>query len=296
MSRHNISYYLREGFKGVFSHGFMSFAAVSVMTTCLVLTGTVVLIVLSLNLTIDSMTKIGDIRAYVDDTYTIEEAAALEDKIRSIENVSGVDFIDRNRALEELASSLGEEDAYLLEGLEYDNPLRDCYRVWVKHIDDYSETINAIQEVRGIAEVDASVKAINELRNIRTILGGASLAFVAMLGLVSVFLIANTIKLASFDRREEIGIMKMIGATNTFVRMPFVVESILLSLIAAAVAFGLQWLAADGIAASGLMNISFVELASFSDYRLEYGIAFLGVSLLLGVIGSALSIRKFLRV
>ena len=296
MSRHNISYYFREGFKGVFSHGFMSFAAVSVMTTCLVLTGTVVLLVLTLNLTIDSMTKIGDIHAYVDDTYTIEEAAELEEKIRAIDNVSGVDFIDRNRRLDELKVEWGKENAYLLEGLEYDNPLRDTYRIWVKHIDDYTDTINAIQDIRGIAEVDAAVKAINELRNIRAILGGASIAFLAMLGLVSIFLIANTIKLASFDRREEIAIMKMIGATNTFVRMPFVVESIILSLISAGAAFGLQWLISDAIAASGLANLSFIELASFTSFRIEYAVAFLAISLFLGVIGSALSIRKFLRV
>lgn len=286
---------MTEGVRGIFTHGFMSFASVSVIATCLVLTGTVVLLMLTLTGTITDLGSAGDIRAYVDETLTEEESAALETALREIPNVSGVDYIDRARGLADLREELGE-DSSLLDGLEYDNPLRNCYRIWVVSIDDYAGTVEAVKNTRGIAEVYASIDAMTQLQNLRSILGYASLTFVLMLGMVSIFLISNTIKLATFDRREEIGIMKMIGATDGFIRAPFFIESLTLSLIAAALAFGLQWLIGNAILDSGLASLSFMKIADFRQYMLPYAAAFTGTAILIGVCGSLLSIRKFLRV
>ncbi|MCI6907587.1 MAG: permease-like cell division protein FtsX [Eubacteriales bacterium] len=294
-NRHNFTYFMKEGVRGIFTHGFMSFASVSVITTCLVLTGTVVLLMLTLTGTITDLGSSGDIRAYVDETLSDEESEALENTLRAIPNVSGVDYIDRDRGLADLREDLGEDSA-LLDGLEYDNPLRNCYRIWVVSIDDYAGTVEAVENTGGIAEVYASIDAMTQLQNLRNILGYASLVFVIMLGMVSIFLISNTIKLATFDRREEIGIMKMIGATDGFIRAPFFIESLILSLIAAALAFGLQWLIGNAILDSGLASLSFMKIADFRDYILPYAGAFSGTAILIGVCGSLLSIRKFLRV
>ncbi|MGI6335849.1 MAG: permease-like cell division protein FtsX [Eubacteriales bacterium] len=294
-NRHNFAYFFREGVQGIFTHGFMSFASVSVITTCLVLTGTVVLLMLTLTGTIDELGSVGDIRAYVDETLSDENAAALETTLRAIDNVSGVDFIDRARGLNELKEQLGENST-LLDGLENDNPLRNCYRVWVTDIGDYQDTVRAVENTRGIAQVYASVDAVSELQRLRNILGVASLTFVIMLGMVSIFLISNTIKLATFDRREEIGIMKIIGATDGFVRAPFFIESLILSATAAVIAFVLQWIIGDAIVESALSSLTFMKVASFRDYLLPYLGAFVGTALIIGVLGSLLSIRKFLRV
>ena len=126
MNRHNIAYYFREGFAGIFKHGFMSFASVSVMIVCLVLTGTILLLVLSINATIDSMSALGDIRAYVDETYSEQQAKALEDRIFAVENVARLEFISNTQALAELRGEF-EEDSWLFDGLEYDNPLRHSF-------------------------------------------------------------------------------------------------------------------------------------------------------------------------
>ncbi len=286
---------MKEGVRGIFTHGFMSFASVSVITTCLVLTGTVVLLMLTLTGTISDLGSAGDISAYVDETLSDEASAALETTLRSIPNVSGVDYVDRDRGLKELRDKLGEESS-LLDGLEYDNPLRNYYRIWVSHIDDYKDTVEAVRGTRGITDVYAAVDAMTELQRMRSVLGYACLTFVVMLGMVSIFLISNTIKLATFDRREEIGIMKMIGATDGFIRAPFFIESLILSLIAAGIAFGLQYLIGNVLLDSGLSSISFIKIADFRDYQVQFASAFTAIAVVIGVCGSLMSIRKFLRV
>ena len=295
MNRYNIGYFFREGIKNIFSHGFMSFASMSVMITCLVLTGTVLILVLSVNLTIESLVSLSDIRVYVDETYSQEQAQAIESKIRMINNVNGVDFISKDRALEEMRSDFGAE-AWLLDGLEYDNPLRHSYRVWVLNIDDYETTIADIKSLSGVAEIHSSVESVSRLAVIRNVLGTVSIALMLMLGAVAVVIISNTIKLATFDRREEIAIMKMIGATDTFIRFPFVVESVIISQAAALTAFGLQWLVYNSIINTGLTSIQLIEVINFSDINYYFLAGFMVVAFVFGVLGSSISIRKFLKV
>ena len=295
MNRHNWAYFLREGIHGIFSHGFMSFASVSVMVTCFVLTGTIALLILSLNLTIDSMSQLGDIRAFVEESMSDEDAIALEEKLRAIDNVSGVDFVDKARGLTDLREQFGD-DAWLLDGLEHDNPIRHCYHIWVVDIDNYEETIKAIENTKGIANVRDSLDAVKQLLNIRQILSAVSASFVLLLGMVAIFIISNTIKLATFDRRQEIGIMKMIGATDGFVRTPFIIESLVLSQFAAGTAFLLQWGAYRYILNTGLASIEFIKIFDFEAYMFYFLGAFMIAAFVFGVIGSVISIRKFLRV
>lgn len=295
MSRYNISYFFKEGFKGVFSHGFMSFASVSVVTVCLLLTGTVSLLVLSLNRTIASIGSTGDIRAYVAADCSDALAEKVLGQLAAIGNVRDIRYIGKEEAMEELREDMGDYAA-VLDGLEEDNPLRSGFQIWVDDIDNYGSTVAVIRDIEGIETVYDNLESVNVLQNIRRILSAASLGFVIMLGLVSIFIISNTIKLATFDRREEIAIMKMVGATNRFVRTPFVIESVILSIIAAAVAFILQWAVARALGASALSSLEFVEMADFADYQGYYAAAFVTVAVILGVIGSSASIRKFLRV
>ncbi|MBE6936197.1 MAG: FtsX-like permease family protein [Ruminococcaceae bacterium] len=295
MNRHNLFYHFREGVKGIFSHGFMSLASVTVMVTCLVLTGTVLLLVMSLNLTIESMVTLSDIRAYVDESYSEEEAEAIGNKLRMIENVSGVDFISNSRALDEMRDQFGT-DAWLLDGLEYDNPLRHNFRIMVVSIDGYEDTVADIAAIPGISDVHSSVESVSKLSMIRNILGAASFALMVMLGAVAVVIISNTIKLATFDRREEIAIMKMIGATDGFIRFPFVIESVILSQAAAGIAFGLQWLVYNYLIGTGLSSIELIRMVDFTTVKYYFLGGFMGIAFIFGVLGSAISIRKFLKV
>ena len=293
--RHNFFYFIREGFRGIFKHGFRSFASVSVITTCLALTGTVILLVMTLTGTITDLGEAGDICAYVDETWSDQDSSALGITICELPNISKVEYIDRVRGLEELREELGEESA-VLNGLEEDNPLRNYYRLWVSSIDDYAETVTAVEGIEGIADVYASVEAMQILQRIRTVMTYAGIAFIVLLGAVAIFLISNTLKLASFDRREEIGIMKMLGASNGFVRAPFFIESMILSIVSAALAFLFQTLIGKAMLESGLSSLSFVRIADFKDYIVQFAAGDTFIALFFGVSGSLSSIRRFLKV
>ena len=295
MNRHNIAYYFREGFAGIFTHGFMSFASVSVMVACLVLTGTILLLVLSINTTIDDMSALGDIRAYIDETYTEEEARALQDRIFNVENVSRMEFVSNTQALNELKEGF-QYDSWLLDGLEYDNPLRHSFHIWVMDLDRYDETIAEIEKIPGVASIISSTATVKTLSNVRDVLGTASIVFMALLGAVAVFIIANTIKLTTFDRREEIAIMKMIGATNGFIQAPFTIESIILSQLSAFIAFGLEWLIYKFLLYDGLSAIEQISIVDFSSIQYYYLGGFMIFAFIFGVLGSSFSTRKFLKV
>ena len=295
MNRHNIAYYFREGFTGIFKHGFMSFASVSVMIVCLVLTGTILLLVLSINTTIENMSALGDIRAYVDETYSEQQAKGLENRIFAVENVARLEFISNTQALEELRGEF-EHDSWLFDGLEYDNPLRHSFHIWVLDLDKYVETVTEIEKIPGIASVISSTASVEALTKARDVLGTASAGFMFLLGLVSVFIIANTIKLTTFDRREEIAIMKIIGATNGFIQAPFMIESLILSLFSAGAAFGLQWLIYILLMNSGLSSIQQISIVDFSQIQYHYLAGFVIVAFLLGVVGSTISTHKYLKV
>jgi len=134
------------------------------------------------------------------------------------------------------------------------------------------------------------------LQRIRTVMTYAGIAFIVLLGAVAIFLISNTLKLASFDRREEIGIMKMLGASNGFVRAPFFIESMILSIVSAALAFLFQTLIGKAMLESGLSSLSFVRIADFKDYIVEFAAGDTFIALFFGVSGSLSSIRRFLKV
>ena len=158
------------------------------------------------------------------------------------------------------------------------------------------ETVTEIEKIPGIASVISSTASVEALTKARDVLGTASAGFMFLLGLVSVFIIANTIKLTTFDRREEIAIMKIIGATNGFIQAPFMIESLILSLFSAGAAFGLQWLIYILLMNSGLSSIQQISIVDFSQIQYHYLAGFVIVAFLLGVVGSTISTHKYLKV
>ena len=160
------------------------------------------------------------------------------------------------------------------------------------------QVVQDLESVEGIAKVRADQDISNGFITVRNIAGVISIALIAILLIISVFIISNTIKLTTFDRRDEIAIMKMVGATDGFIRWPFVYEGLLLGLIGAAVAFGLQWLLYAAVS-QGIANSDTMQLLRVVDFRQIWAAVaavFAGVGILVGVGGSLTAIRKFLRV
>ena len=294
--RFDAGYYISEGFHSIFTHGFMSFAAVCMIVACLIIMGSFTLLAVNLDNMLGDLENENEMLVYVDDSLNEEQARALQPKLAQVDNVSQLTFVTREAALEDFRSKR-ESNADLLDDLP-DDTLRDRYRVHVVDIERMAQTKEALEDVEGVAWVRAAIEIADGFVLVRTIATGVALALVGVLLVVSLFIIANTIKLATFYRREEIAIMKMCGATDGFIEWPFVVEGMILGLTGAFIAFFVQWglyqlVAKLAVQGNGLSLVTMISYTSMSTTILA---VFCSVGAVIGVGGSLLAIRKFLQV
>ena len=285
--RHDFSYFFHEGLSNMFSHGFMSFAAIGITVACLLIMGTFTLVAVNANELLTTLEQENEILAYVDDSYTETQARALKSRLEAIPNVASVTFISRDEAMEDFKAQYLDPEI-----------LEDRYAIKLVDLEAQSETVEAVQALTGISDVSHYEEIAGGFVTVRNVATVVCVALIAILFVVSVFIISNTIKLTTFDRRDEIAIMKMVGATDGFIRWPFVYEGLLLGLIGAAVAFGLQWLLYAAVS-QGIANSDTMQLLRVVDFRQIWApvaAVFAGVGILVGVGGSLTAIRKFLRV
>ena len=294
--KHNFGYFIREGARNMFSHGFMSFAAIGVTVACLLIMGTFALIAFNVNENLAELQRENALVAFVDDTLRDSHAQALQENLEKIDNVSECIFVSREEARDNYVERYDEDDLYA-------DLSADVFRHrYVIHLEDPSrmqETKLLVENVDGIAKVRGDEAVSNGFITLRNVASLISVALVAVLLVVSLFIISNTIKLTTFDRREEIAIMKMVGATNGFIRLPFVVEGFTRGMVGAALAFGLEWLMynalLDRIALVDTLKL-FSTLVPFEELLLPMIATFAAAGFFVGVVGSWTSIRKFMNV
>ena len=291
----NAGYYISEGFHSIFTHGFMSFAAVCMIVACLLIMGSFTLLAVNLDNTLGDLEDENEMLVYIDDALTQDQARALRTRLELVENVSKLTFVTKEQALTDYKAK--HSGTQLLSSLP-DEALRDRYRVHVAEIGKMAETKEALEHVEGVAWVRAAIEIADGFVMVRNIATGVAMVLIGILMVVSLFIIANTIKLATFYRREEIAIMKMCGATNGFVRGPFIFEGMLLGLFGAIAAFFLQWGVYELITRA-IDNGQTFQLLTVIPFR-EIWPRVLGIfaatGLVVGTGGSVLAIRKFLQV
>ena len=291
----NFGYFFKEGARSMFSHGFMSFAAIGVTVACLLIMGTFSLVAYNANVNLADLQKENAMVAFVDDSLTEAQAKALQSQLEKVDNVADCTFMSRDEAKENYIEKYDGDELY---GDLPADVFRHRYVIHVTDPDRIMETKTAVEQVPGIAKARADQAVAEGFTTARNVAGIISIALIAILLLVSVFIISNTIKLTTFDRRDEIAIMKMVGATNGFIRWPFVYEGLLLGLFSAVIAFGLQWglyaAVAQGIANSDSLQI--LNVVPFTKIWYYVALVFLGAGILVGVGGSLTAIRRFLRV
>ena len=288
-------YYFSEGFHSIFTHGFMSFAAVCMIVACLLIMGSFSLLAVNLDHMLGDLEAENEMLAYIDENYTEEQARSIQPEIETLPNVTKVTFVSREEALEDYKE--GRENNPLLDDLP-DEVLRDRFRIHVENLEQMEQTEAAVEQVTGVANVRAAIDIANGFVLARNIATGVAVVLIGILLVVSLFIIANTIKLATFYRREEIAIMKMCGATNGFVRWPFVFEGLILGLVGALLAYLIQWgvytLIGKAINASDTMQL--ITILPFEQMAMMVLGVFLGTGFVIGVGGSLMAIRKFLQV
>lgn len=293
--RAGFGYFIREGVSSAFVHGFTSLAAVTVIAACLMITGTFTLVAYNIDLQIQKLEGQSEIVVYVDDQATEEEAAALPQRILRLDNVKEARFVSKDELFDNYLEELGDQ-AYVMEGLREDNPLRDSYQIAMKDVSLHAETVEQLEALPGIAASSSMLDLSQRLIRLRHVVRLTSLTLLALLGAVSVFIIANTIKLAMFARKEEIAVMKMVGATNHFIRAPFVVEGLFLGMCAALLAFFLQWGVYAYVTGQLTQGTAIFDMVEFVAVWKPVLSLMMGGGLLLGVGGSIVTIRRFLKV
>lgn len=286
-------YHLREGFRSIFTHGLMSFASVCMIVACLLIMGSFSLVAVNANSMLTDLERDNEILAYVDDDFTDPES--LQSRIEAIPNVTSATFISKAQAMAEFKSQ--QDDPSLFEDLP-SNTLRDRYQIHIDDIEQMEETVKLIGDVSGIARVQAALEIADGFVMVRNVASAIAIILVVMLVVISVFIISNTIRLATFTRRDEIAIVKMCGATNWFIRWPFMIEGVILGLVGAVIAFFVQWgiygLLGRAMANSGILSL--IDTIPFANMAGTILLVFLAVGFVIGAGGSALAIRKFLKV
>ena len=290
-----IGYLIKEGFTSIFNHGFMSFATITIIIACLVIMGTFSLLALNIDAMIDELEADNQIIAYVEESLTEDEARALGPAVSMAENVNHIEFVTREEAMEQFSSQYEDQSLFEDVGAEV---FRDRFVVYLDDISMMSQTQEALYEIPGIAKVNAHLDVAEGFITVRNVTSAICLVLIVVLVIVSVFIMANTIKLATVSRRDEIAIMRMVGASDVFIRFPFIVEGSLLGLFGGFLAYLIQWGLYDVLTTRIMTGIvgtlmTFLPFAQFSILML---CTCLGVGLIVGVFGSSIAIRNYLKV
>ena len=295
MKLNNIGYLLKEGFRGIFLHGFMSFAAVCVTVACLVIVGSFSALAYNLEEMVKELNQTSEILVYIDADLSDAEARSIGTKINLLDNVLQATFVSREEALEDFIADHDGDSAF--SGVQASD-LRHRYVVTLEDNTKMEQTDAQLKQLPGVAKTNAAYELAKGFSTIQDVLHMVSAAIIAVLLVVSLLIISNTVKLAMYDRKDEIAIMKMVGATNGFIRLPFVVEGFTLGMMGAILAFGLEWVGYDALlqkiaAVDALQLFNFV---SFQELLIPMVVVFAAAGMFVGIVGSWTSIRKFMNV
>ena len=291
----NIGYLLKEGIRGIFLHGFMSVAAICVTVACLLIGGSFYCLMYNVNIMVEDLNKTNEVLVIIDENLSDAEAKSVGTQINQIENVYKATFKSREEALKDFIADHQDEEAF--SGVSAED-LRHRYIVVLEDNAKMRQTVAQIEQIPGVAKINAANELAEGFSTLQNVLRIATVAVAFVLLFIGAIIIYNTVKLAMQDRRDEIAIMKMVGATNGFIRFPYVIEGCLLGMVGAGAAFALEWFLYD-LLMKKLAQVDTLQLFSFVPFdQLLIPIAaiFAAAGLFVGYIGSWVSIRKFMDV
>lgn len=297
MKLRTVGRHIREGGKNIYRNGWMTVASIGAVTTTLLLVGIFVALMLNLNQMANNVEDDVEIRVLVDLTAQEEDIQKIEAKIRDITEISSLQFSSKEEELESLMETMGE-DGKQWELFEQDNPLNDVFVIKTADPIDTFDVADEIATFDNVDEVTYGQQVVEKLLKFTKYARYIGIGLIAGLVFTAIFLISNTIKLTITARSKEIGIMKLVGATNSFIRWPFFIEGMLLgilgSLIPIGVTLGAYYYVYNNLREK--INFSFVEIIPFDPLAWQLALILLAIGAFIGVWGSVMSVRKFLKV
>lgn len=296
MNGSSLRYLFKEGFRNTWSNRMMSIASICVLMSCLVLIGCASMIFLNIELLLGRIEEENVVMVYIQDGTTDADINAMGDSLKKMDNIKEVEFVSKESAWQEQLDTMEEAQAKFFTEISSDIPLPDAYKVTVNDLSQFDSTVDQIKQLQHIDTIRENKDLAQKLVTIRHGVEVISVVIVAVLLAISVFIIQNTIKLTVYSRRLEISIMKSVGATNGFVRLPFVVEGMILGVISGVISLGLVWAFYEfAINQFGdLISSLGLEALKFSNYALPMLGIFIAIGIVTGVGGALLSMGKYL--
>ncbi len=298
----SFGYLMREGARNVWVNRMMSLASVGVLTACLLLIGGALLFSVNVNSIVGYVESQNEVKVFLKTDIPDLTRSTLDNEIRKVENISEIEYIPKEDGIEQFAETMGEYSD-LMAGLRgEENPLPDTYMVKVTDLSVLAETVAQLEGLAGVESVSAPIEVAVSITGIKNAINIFGVFVVAILVLVSFIITANTIKITVFNRRREISIMKFVGATDSFIRLPFIFEGTILGILSALLAFGIVWGGYDYILrslsenATGWLGLAYRSFVPFDTVADRILLGFLGAGLLSGTFGSMLFVRKHLKV
>lgn len=285
-------YLTREGLRNVWQNRFMSVASVAVLAACLLLTGLSYLALANVERAFKWVYGQNMVVVFAKTDCTDEQITAMGDALKALENVERTEFLSKEETLEKYKDSLPEETYASLQG--EDNPMPDAYLVTFRDLENFDETVAQIKAIDGVDDASYDGNIAATLRTVRRIALEVGLGVVVLLLVVSLFIIANTIKLTVYNRRLEIYIMRSVGATGAFIRVPFMVEGMTLGILSGGVAFFFVWLLYVKLLGLLPQTTALFTLVPFKEVWGVLIVGFLVIGMLTGMLGSAIATGKYL--
>ena len=302
----SFGYLVKEGFKNLFNNRMMSLASIGVLISCLVLTGSAVLLTVNVSNFVDTVSDKNLTNVYLDDDMDHLHAVAIGQDILAVEHVVDAQLVEKDEAMEGFREQLGEDIFQNMTGKG--NPFPYSYRISVdaetmQNVEQYDKVVKELKHVQlvrngevlgKVASVSSHRDMAQKLTSLSSLITMMSFWIILALAVISLFIIANTIRMTMFSHRFEISIMKSVGATNTFVRIPFIIEGAVIGLISAIVSVAILFLLSNALTAA-LKDVLPFKITPFTDIIWYVAGAFAAAGVVVGILGSLLSISRFLK-
>ena len=291
-------FFIRESLRSLKRNRTMSAAAITSVIASLLVIGIFFVIVLNIDFAATKLESQIEMMVYLNDGLGDNIVSTMNTEIKSINGVESVEFISKEIALKNLEKNWGE-NSYLLEGLDGDNPLPDAFLITLADPSQASNVAMSVSSISNIEKVVYGKEELEKLLNTTYVLRMSSVVIILILLFISVFIIANTIKLTLYARRREIGIMKYVGATDWFVRMPFIIEGIIVGIIGAVAAstiLGAAYYYCADLVKNQMIGFMSIALMPFNQIITSMVSLLIIVGVVIGAAGSLISVRKFIKV
>lgn len=294
-------YLVKQGFKNLWNNRLMSLASIGVLVSCMLLIGAAALLAVNVSSVVDELEDQSEAIVYLDDNTTEDDQTRIRKAIIATGKIATVEFVPKGEALSQMMSAMGDE-GLLFEAYKEDNNLPDSYRITFDDVSDLESTVAAIENIDGVLSVSAMTEVANVITGLKKMAYVGGVIIIGLLIAVSLMIVGNTIKITVFSRRREVNIMKYVGATNGFIRLPFIVEGMSLGVISGAISYGLiyfgydyftKWVLSQKSEWFSMLVSGIVPFAAISHYLL---LGFLGGGAIIGIFGCVTFIGRHLKV